>query len=111
MKIPLLITLSLCLCCISACADRSSGVAVGMGTHGAGVALFSDNVWLGGGSGGSFGGLMVGFGGRDHDNGTGYSSGRIVRVTPPRQSSARPPAWYAGYTFPNLGEAHTPGLN
>ncbi len=79
---------SLLLLCLglAACADRSTGVALGVGSHGAGVALFTDSGWLGAGP---FGGLMVGFGGsRYNDDGTGYSSGRIVRQPPPQSSSA-----------------------
>lgn len=89
--------LAFCLI-LTACADRSSpGVAVGVGTYGAGVALFSDSSWLGFGSGG---GVIVGVGsgGRDGDDGS-YSSGRIIRREPAKTPASRggAPLWYSGY--------------
>ena len=81
---------SLLLLCLglAACADRNPGVALGVGRHGAGVALFTDSGWLGVGP---YGGLMVGFGGsRYDDDGTGYSSGRLVRQPPPPASPPSP---------------------
>lgn len=107
---------SLLLLCLglAACADRSPGVALGVGSHGAGVAVFTDSGWLGVGP---FGGLMVGFGGSRYDgDGTGYSSGRIVRQPP--SPSSPPPASSAsagrplgkplhmGYDYPSPLDAY-----
>ena len=55
MKIMHASILLLCLG-LSACADRNPGIAVGVGTYGAGVALFSGGSWMGFGPGG---GVMV----------------------------------------------------
>ena len=110
---------SLLLLCLglAACADRNPGVALGVGSHGAGVAVFTDSGWLGVGP---FGGLMVGFGGSryDYDDGTGYSSGRIVRQPPAPSSSPPPPApsasaarplgkpLHMGYDYPSALDAY-----
>ena len=94
---------------LTACADRSTGVALGVGSRGAGVALFTDSGWLGVGP---FGGRMVGFGGsRYDDDGTGYSSGRIVRQPPPPASSASAAGslgkpLHMGYDYPSALDAY-----
>lgn len=103
----LIVRCFLLLLCLGlpACADRSPAIALGVGTHGAGVALFTDSAWMGFGS---HGGVMVGFGSGDYSDGRTYSSGRIVRREPAGASPARPADWNwrRGYEFPSLLAAY-----
>lgn len=87
------IALLLCLG-LSACADRSAGVAVGASNRGAGVAVFANVADVALFVGSAFSGVMVHVGSDGRDSGR-YSSGRIVRApaAPPLPSAApRPPA-------------------
>ena len=100
MKILQAAILLLCLG-MSACADRSTGIALGIGTHGAGVALFTDNFWMGLGS---FGEVMVGFGGGSYREDSAYSSGRIVSRGPagPLIAPSADRTWHHAYEYLSL---------
>lgn len=101
MKIIHAIILLLCLG-LSACADRNPGIALGVGTYGAGVALFTDSSWMGFGP---YGGVMVGFGNGRYDEDRSYSSGRIVRREPaktPPAAGSNNSAWAGEYPYPSL---------
>ncbi len=104
MKILHGILLLLCLS-LTACASSSPGVAVGFGTHGAGVALFTDSSWLGFGSAG---GVMVGLGNGGYNGNGSYSSGRIIRREPAKNPASRPAAssWYDEYKDLSLLNAY-----
>ena len=104
MKMIHAIILLLCLG-LSACADRNPGIALGVGSHGAGVALFTDSSWMGFGP---CGGVMMGFGSGGYDDGRTYSSGRIVRREPAKNlpAGSSGPVWRREYGYPSLLTAY-----
>jgi hypothetical protein len=85
---------------VTSCADRNVGMALGVGSRGAGAALFTDNAWVGAGP---FGGIMLGFGNTLSGESSGYSSGKIVyrQADGESFSGASRNAWYKDYVYPS----------
>ena len=86
------------LCCVfvllalslGGCAERNAGMALGVGSSGPSVSLFSEQFFAGVGSCGG-GGVMLGFGGPLSGGDSQYSGGRIIRRTPPSVQQTDPP--------------------
>jgi hypothetical protein len=99
MKVLHAILLFLCLSLV-ACADRKAGMALGVGSHGASAALFTDNGWLGVGPSS---GLMLGFGTTLYGGDSEYSTGQVTYRQPvagQNASASEQGDWYKAYRYP-----------